>query len=75
MARRRKRDRVEERIYKALWHVMIAAVGVYELRSHKTRGSKVLAYGLIAFHIDAAVADALDKPPLSRRILEWARPK
>jgi len=75
MARRRKRDRAEERIYKSLWHVMIAAVGVYELRTHKTKISKVLACGLIAFHVDAAIADALDEPPLTRRFLEYIRPK
>jgi hypothetical protein len=74
MARRRKRDRVEERIYKTVWHILIAAVGVYELRNHKTKLSKVLACGLIAFHVDAAVSDALDKAPLSRRILDKLRP-
>ena len=69
-----KGDRVEERVYKSLWHVLIAAVGVYELRNHKTKTSKVLAAGLIAFHVDAAIADALDVPPLSRRILSVLRP-
>ena len=69
-----KGDRVEERVYKSLWHVLIAAVGVYELRNHKTKTSKVLACGLIAFHVDAAIADALDVPPLSRRILNAVRP-
>lgn len=69
-----KGDRVEERIYKSLWHVLIAGVGIYELRNHKTKTSKVLACGLIAFHVDAAVADALDIPPLSRRILDYVRP-
>lgn len=67
-------DRIEERVYKSLWHILIAAVGVYELRNHKTKPSKVLACGLIAFHVDAALADALDAPPLSRRILGWIRP-
>jgi hypothetical protein len=71
MARRRKRDRAEERIYKSLWHVLIAAMGVYELRHHKSKISKVLSCGLIAFHVDAAVSDALDTAPLSRRILDW----
>jgi hypothetical protein len=69
-----KGDRLEERVYKSLWHVLIAGVGVYELRNHKTKTSKVLATGLIAFHVDAAIADALDVPPLSRRILDWIRP-
>lgn len=58
-----------ERIYKSAWHVMIAAVGIYELRNHKTRLSKVLAWGLIAFHADAAIADALDIPTTPQRIL------
>lgn len=69
-----KGDRVEERVYKSLWHVLIAGVGIYELRNHKTKTSKVLACGLIAFHVDAAIADALDIPPLSRRILDYVRP-
>jgi hypothetical protein len=69
-----KGDRVEERVYKSLWHVLIAGVGVYELRNYKTKVSKALACGLIAFHVDAAIADALDVPPLSRRILDVIRP-
>lgn len=70
-----KGDRMEERIYKSLWHVMIAGVGIYELRHHKSTISKVLATGLIAFHVDAAIADALDVPPLARRILDSVRPE
>ena len=69
-----KGDRVEERVYKSLWHVLIAGVGIYEVRNHKTKFSKILACGLIAFHVDAAIADALDVPPLSRRILDVVRP-
>lgn len=57
------------RAIKSLWHVMIATVGVYELRNHKTKVSKVLACGLIAFHADAAICDALDTPTLFQRIL------
>jgi len=68
-------DRIEERVYKSLWHLMIATVGIYELRNHKTKVSKVLACGLIAFHIDGAVADIMDTPPLARRILQYFRPK
>jgi hypothetical protein len=70
----RKGDRVEERVYKSLWHVGIAAVGIYEYRHHKSLFSKILSAGLIAFHVDAAIADALDEPPLSRRILNKLRP-
>lgn len=69
-----KQDRIEERVYKSLWHVGIAAVGIYEYRHHKSLFSKILSAGLIAFHIDAAIADAVDVPPLSRRILEAVRP-
>ena len=69
-----KGDRVEERVYKSLWHVLIAGVGIYEWRHNKSKISKALSAGLIAFHIDAAIADALDVPPLSRRILNTVRP-
>ena len=69
-----KGDRIEERVYKALWHMLIAGVGVFELRTHKTKVAKLLACGLIVFHLDAAVSDALDTPALSRRILESIRP-
>ena len=67
-------SRTEERVYQSLWHLLIAAVGVYEYRHHKSKLSKVLSLGLIFFHADGAVADLLDKKPLSRRILEWVRP-
>jgi len=65
-----KGECLEERIYKSLWHVLIAGVGFWELRNHRTKTSKVLACGLIAFHVDAAIADALDVSPLSRKLLE-----
>jgi hypothetical protein len=58
-----------ERAYKSGWHLLIAAVGVYELRNHKTRLSKVLACGLIAFHVDAAICDALNIPTTLQRML------
>jgi hypothetical protein len=58
-----------ERAYKSAWHLLIAAVGVYELRNHKTTLSKILACGLIAFHADAAVCDALGKPTTLQNIL------
>jgi hypothetical protein len=63
-------DHVAERVYKSLWHVALMAVGIYEFRSHKTRAAKVLAAGMIAFHADAAIADAFDSKCLARRILE-----
>ena len=63
-----------ERTYKSLWHLLIAAIGIYELRNHKTKASKVLACGLIAFHTDAAVCDALDIPTTPQRLLRRLRP-
>jgi len=68
---RRRNDRVEERVYKSLWHILIAGVGVYELRNHKTKFSKVLATGLIAFHVDGAISDIMDTKPLSQRVLDY----
>jgi hypothetical protein len=61
----------EERIYMSLWHVGLAMLGWYEFRrtQHTTIG-KVLALGMVAFHVDAAIADAVDVPCLTRRILE-----
>ncbi len=64
----------EEKVLKSAWHAMIALVGLYELRSQKSKVSKVLAYGLIAFHVDAAVCDALDKPTTLQRLLRRLRP-
>jgi hypothetical protein len=68
---RRRNDRPEERVYKSLWHLFIAGVGVYEFRHHKTTLSKVLATGLIAFHIDGAIADIMDTKPASQRVLDY----
>jgi hypothetical protein len=60
---------MSEKLLKASWHGLIALVGVYELRNHKTTASKVLACGLIAFHCDAVVSDYLDQPTLLQKIL------
>jgi hypothetical protein len=65
----------EERFYKSLWHAAIALVGVYELRNHKTTASKILACGLIAFHVDAAIADAYDVPTTPQKLLMGLRKK
>lgn len=64
------RPSIVERTYKSLWHLLIAGVGVYELRNHKTKLSKVLATGLILFHADAALCDALDVPTTPQRFLK-----
>ncbi len=66
--------RAEERVYKSAWHALIALVGFYELRNHKTTLSKVLAFGLIAFHADACICDALDRPTTAQRLLRRLRP-
>ena len=58
-----------EKLYKAGWHAAIACVGIYELRNHRTRLSKVLAIGLIIFHGDAAVCDLLEIPTTPQRFL------
>jgi hypothetical protein len=68
-------SRIEERAYKSLWHLIGFAIGIYEFRNHKSTTAKVIAAGLIAFHADAAISDALDTQPLSRRILEYIRPE
>ena len=65
-------DLPAERIYKSLWHVALFCIGLYEYRSHKTKLAKGLAVGMMAFHADAAISDALDTKCLSRRILELA---
>jgi hypothetical protein len=59
-----------ERIYKSLWHLAIAGVGIYELRNHKTKLSKMLACGLIAFHADAAICDAANIPTTPQRLIK-----
>lgn len=65
--------RTVDRIYKSAWHAMIALVGVYELRTNKTEISKVLSWGLIAFHVDAAINDALDRPTTLQYMLRKLR--
>ena len=65
-------DHAVERVYKSLWHVALMCIGIYEFRTHKTTAAKVLATGMIAFHADAAFADALNTKCFSRRILELA---
>ena len=67
------KTRTEEKILKSLWHLGIALVGVYELRNHRTKVSKVLACGLIAFHTDAAICDSLDRPTTLQRLLRRLR--
>jgi hypothetical protein len=58
-----------ERAYKSLWHAAIAVVGVYEYQVHRSLLSKVLAVGLIAFHVDAAIADARGVSTLPQKLL------
>ena len=64
-------DTIHERAYKSLWHTALVAIGIYEFRTHRTKLAKVLAVGMIAFHVDAAVSDAIDSPKtMARRVLE-----
>jgi hypothetical protein len=63
----------EEKVLKSLWHMLIASVGVYELFTNHTKASKVLSVGLIAFHIEAAICDALDRPTTLQRMLRRLR--
>ena len=63
----------EERILKSSWHALIVLAGLYELRNHRTVVSKVLACGLIGFHLDAAVCDFLDRPTTLQRMLRKLR--
>jgi len=60
----------KEKILKSLWHLAIAGVGVYEWRQSKSTLSKVLSAGLIAFHADAAICDALDRPTTLQRFIK-----
>ena len=59
-----------EKVYKTCWHAMIAGVGVYEYRVHKTLLSKFLSVCLIMFHADAAVCDYLDIPTTPQRFIK-----
>lgn len=67
------RKQMEERTLKSAWHLLIAATGCFEFKVHKSVVSKVLAVGLVAFHLDAAVFDWLDKPTTLQRILRKLR--
>lgn len=61
-----------ERTYMSLWHLALMTIGVYEFSTHKNRVAKFLACGMILFHADATIADALDRKSLSRILLEKA---
>jgi hypothetical protein len=69
----RKQTQVEERILKASWHTAISLVGLWELRSHKSLVGRLLALGLIAFHLDAGYFDLIDRPTTLQRILRRLR--
>jgi hypothetical protein len=57
----------------SLWHLGLMLIGVFEFKTHKTKLAKTLAVGMILFHADAAIGDALDTPKcLSRYLLEKA---
>ena len=64
-----------ERVYMCAWHIGLAALGLYEYRrTHRTVLGKAMALGMVLFHCDAAIADAMDTPCLTRRVLEKLKP-
>jgi hypothetical protein len=58
-----------ELLLKSLWHLGIAGVGVYEYKHHRTLAARVLAVGLIAFHLDAAWSDVRNQPTTLQKLL------
>lgn len=64
----------EEKVLKATWHFLIAAVSMFELQHSRTVLAKALSVGLIAFHLDAAINDALDEPTTVQRLLRRLKP-
>ena len=68
--REREPSPLAERMYCSAWHLLIVGVGLYEFKNHKSWLSKVLSVGLIAFHTDGAIADLLDRKPVSRQVLD-----
>jgi len=57
----------------SLWHLGLMLIGIAEFKVHRTKLGKTLAVGMILFHADAAIGDALDMPKcLSRFLLEKA---
>ena len=63
----------EERILKVIWHALTAGVGIYEFRTQKSKLSKILSVGLIAFHIDATICDWQDRPTTLQRLIRRLR--
>jgi len=62
---------IPERTYMSLWHLGLLGIGIFEYKTHKSRLAKILAGGMILFHADAAISDALDTDKcLSRFLLE-----
>lgn len=59
-----------EKFYKSGWHAMIAGVGIYEYRVHRTWLSKFLSVCLIMFHTDAAICDYMDISTTPQRWLK-----
>ncbi len=59
-----------ERTYKSAWHGVIALVGIYEYKTHKSLFSKVLSVCLIAFHVDAAISDWRDTDTTPQRFIK-----
>ena len=58
-----------ERVYKSAWHFLIMMTGVWEYKHNRSRFSKFLSMGLILFHADACICDAVGKPTTLQRLL------
>jgi len=67
--RRNMTPESKEKALKSAWHAAIATVGVYEYRHNRSWLSKVLSVGLVLFHADAAICDAVGKPTTLQRLL------
>jgi hypothetical protein len=64
----------EERALKCSWHAAIALLGCFELKRSRTTIGKILSIGLILFHLDGALWDALDQSSTVQRLLRRLKP-
>ena len=62
-----------EKVYKSAWHLLIAATGCFELATSKTLFKRILSIGLVGFHLDSALCDALGVPTTPQRLLRRLR--
>jgi hypothetical protein len=64
-----------ERGYKAAWHGLIGLTGLWETQRSRTLLGKILAWGIVAFHLDAMLADAMGVDTTPQRLLKKLRPE